>query len=329
MNKLASIIIPVYNTGLYLKECLDSVLGQSYKNIEVLIVEDGSTDKSGELCDSYCHDSRVTVFHQPNRGVSAARNLALEHAKGDYIFFADPDDFFTPDLVSSAVGVLKDTNADIVIFDYYEYVYKKSRYIRKLKKATARFHEDLISIQEDILIDSGTVWAFAYRSSLWKSIRFPEGENLEDMAVIPHVFLSAKQIVLLHKPLYYYRIHNKSYIHRRRYDPGRKYLEIERLFQRIPLAESFKDSKILERLYAHILRNCIELMYVNYCFDELDAGQLRKLSDFIFRDFDSRVLNRLSCKYRLLRQLLIHAPSLARRYGKIHYQQLNRERNNS
>lgn len=97
MGKLASIIIPVYNVEPYLKECLNSVLNQSYKNLEILIVDDGSTDNSGLICDSYCYDPRVTVFHQPNSGVSVARNTALDHASGEYIFFVDSDDFIHPD----------------------------------------------------------------------------------------------------------------------------------------------------------------------------------------------------------------------------------------
>ena len=87
MKKLASIIIPVYNVEPFLRKCLDSVINQTYENIEILIVDDGSTDQSGMICNDYSVDSRVTVFHQANRGLSAARNTALNHAKGEYLFF--------------------------------------------------------------------------------------------------------------------------------------------------------------------------------------------------------------------------------------------------
>ena len=120
MKELASIIIPVYNVELYLKECIDSLLNQTYKNIEILIVDDGSTDNSGKICDSYCRDPRVTVFHQSNAGVSVARNFALDQANGEYVFFVDPDDFVEPDFISCSIASLEEKNADLVIFSHTE-----------------------------------------------------------------------------------------------------------------------------------------------------------------------------------------------------------------
>ena len=96
LKKLASIIIPVYNVEPFLRKCLDSVINQTYENIEILIVDDGSTDQSGMICNDYSVDSRVTVFHQANRGLSAARNTALNHSNGEYLFFVDSDDFVSP-----------------------------------------------------------------------------------------------------------------------------------------------------------------------------------------------------------------------------------------
>ena len=110
-----SIIVPVYNTEEYLRECFDSIIAQTYSQFEVIVVDDGSSDGSGAICDEYANkDSRFRVIHQINQGVSMARNAALEVVTGDYVGFVDSDDTFLPEMVSGFVQVIQDTNAEIV-----------------------------------------------------------------------------------------------------------------------------------------------------------------------------------------------------------------------
>ena len=113
---LISIIVPVYNVDAYLKQCVDSILNQKYENFELLLIDDGSTDKSGEICDVYeQRDKRVRVFHKKNGGVSSARNVGLDNAQGDWIAFVDSDDIVTPDYLFDLYDSLKENDIDLVI----------------------------------------------------------------------------------------------------------------------------------------------------------------------------------------------------------------------
>lgn len=121
-NPFISIICPVYQAESYLQRCVDSILSQSFKEFELLLVDDGSKDHSGEICDDYARkDPRVRVFHQPNRGVSGARNVGLDNAKGQYTIHADPDDWVEPDWLERLYEQAVKENADLVICDYFEH----------------------------------------------------------------------------------------------------------------------------------------------------------------------------------------------------------------
>jgi len=118
-NPLISIIIPVYNAKEYLRRCLDSILRQNYTNIEVLLIDDGSSDGSEAICDEYALlDKRIKVIHQKNTGVSAARNVGLDLAKGDYISFVDSDDWIENDLLETLLNISKESGSYIVVSNY-------------------------------------------------------------------------------------------------------------------------------------------------------------------------------------------------------------------
>ena len=117
MNELISIIVPVYNVEQFLARCIDSIRAQTYRNIEILLIDDGSTDNSGRVCDEYAkQDGRIKVYHKPNGGVSSARNYGLDRATGKYIGFVDSDDFIAPDMYEYLIQLIKDTNAEICQF---------------------------------------------------------------------------------------------------------------------------------------------------------------------------------------------------------------------
>lgn len=115
-----SIIVPVYNSERYLNRCIDSILAQTYKNIEILLINDGSTDSSGEICDTYTiYDNRVRVIHKDNGGVSETRNIGLQEANGEYILFVDSDDYISSDMIDIMVSKAIDCNSDIVMCNYF------------------------------------------------------------------------------------------------------------------------------------------------------------------------------------------------------------------
>lgn len=119
MTELLSVIVPVYNTRAYLRECFDSLLSQHYSNIEIVVVDDGSTDGSAELCDEYAnHESRVKVYHQQNSGVSSARNLGIEMSHGTYIGFMDSDDRILPDIYTEMINALEKSKAGLSVSSY-------------------------------------------------------------------------------------------------------------------------------------------------------------------------------------------------------------------
>ena len=123
MKPMVSVIVPVYNAEQTLRRCVSSILDQQYTDLELLLVNDGSTDASGEICDEFAaRDARVTVLHQKNAGVSTARNHALEQAQGTYLQFLDSDDWITPDATRSLVRAAEAHRCDLVIADFYRVV---------------------------------------------------------------------------------------------------------------------------------------------------------------------------------------------------------------
>ncbi len=207
--KLVSIIVPAYNVEAYLPECLDSLLAQSYENIEILLIDDGSTDNSGAIADEYAkRDHRITVFHQENQGISAARNRGLDAMHGDYVMFVDGDDIVDKNYCQDALYLAIEHHVDIVVFGFCpfwgqidETESKATRVPRLLSKEDAI--RELIR-RRDVLYNY--VWNKIFKSSLFKDIRFTVGLTFEDVAIMHWIFhLASTGIYLSDRVLYYYR----------------------------------------------------------------------------------------------------------------------------
>lgn len=220
MGDLISIIVPVYNVGSYLEQCIDSILSQTYKKLEIILVDDGSTDQSGEICDRYAEkDSRIHVVHKANGGLSSARNAGLQICHGDYLGFIDSDDYIDPNMYRILLDNLLREDADIsaceiynVFPDYIQAWKTGEKYIVfSGTEATKRlFNFD----QEEI--------KFSVCNKLYKrKVFFPENENIifpkgrlyEDFYVTLVIAYRANCIVYLGKPLYFYRQREGSIIH--------------------------------------------------------------------------------------------------------------------
>ena len=131
-STMISVIVPVYNVEPYLRKCLDSIVNQTYRDFEILIIDDGSTDGSGRICDEYAEkDSRIKVFHTENRGLSCARNLGLAEAKGEWIGFVDSDDWIEPDMYEVLIRRAEETGADVVECSHYKELDGKTITARK------------------------------------------------------------------------------------------------------------------------------------------------------------------------------------------------------
>lgn len=204
-DPLVSVIIPVYNVAPYLREALDSVVNQSYRNLEIIVIDDGSTDDSGSICDEYKHDSRVQVIHQENRGLSGARNTGLDRMTGEYVAFLDSDDAFTLQMIERMVSAIQRTNADLVVCGYEVYKTEGQLYKKQWPYDVFQFKsEELISSREALnrLIARKLticVWDKVYKKKIWENIRFPKGYVYEDVFVILHVLESCGMISIVSK----------------------------------------------------------------------------------------------------------------------------------
>ena len=202
MEALVSVIIPVHNVSPYLREALDSVIYQTYKNLEILVIDDGSTDGSGIICDKYLSDPRVIVIHQDNRGLSGARNTGLDHATGDYISFLDSDDVYHPNMINLLLQSVLQYNADLSACGYTPFI---NSHLKKTKHKPRKIIENahVLSKRETIILllegsFSTNVWSKLYRRQLWESLRFPEGYVYEDLHVMPFLLEKCNNIVFLH-----------------------------------------------------------------------------------------------------------------------------------
>ncbi len=169
---LVSVIIPVYNVAEYLREAIESVINQTYENLEIIIIDDGSEDGSQIICDEYSYDERVKVIHQENHGLSAARNAGLKIMTGDLIAFLDSDDVYYHNMLSRLVEEMVNKEADIVICDF-----KWDTRTSGLERKSCNKVEALKDLINDKM--EKAVWNKLYKRSIWDGISFPEGHNYE------------------------------------------------------------------------------------------------------------------------------------------------------
>jgi len=202
MTPLVSVIIPVYNMERYLGKCMDSVLRQTYGNIEILLINDGSTDGSGRICDEYAErDKRIVVKHQPNSGASASRNKGIDLASGEYLAFVDSDDYILPNMIEKLVALCSRFNADIAICEIYENepdIYENSDQSIKVM----RNDEFMPLILRDVI--PAYMCNKLFRAELFEGIRFPLNIMVGDMVIAHHIFNAANQIVQTNEKLYVY-----------------------------------------------------------------------------------------------------------------------------
>lgn len=218
---LVSIIVPVYQVKEYIGECVESLLAQTYTNLEILLVDDGSTDGSGELCDEYAaKDSRVQVIHQENQGPSVARNQGLDYAKGEYVAFVDSDDAVVPDFIETLFGILNKYQADIAACAYMNcgaddlmrigegmlYIdNNENKEICMTSKQMLRQWHGRYKKWETV------AWNKLYRKSILDgengvtAIRFPVGRKLEDVLTSHLMVANASRVVMTTRKLYLYR----------------------------------------------------------------------------------------------------------------------------
>ena len=215
MDSLVSVIVPVYKVEKYLSKCLDSIVNQTYKNLEIILVDDGSPDNSGKICDEYAQkDSRIKVIHKENGGLSSARNAGLDIATGEYIAFADSDDSVHLDFVEKLYRAIKEENADIACCSVEDFIEDKNKIECNLdvdkktviegKGGGFKFYYDLGRKSTNV------VWNKLYKRHIFETLRFTNGRVYEDRAIYLHLLAQSEKMVFIPEALYTYTIRSGS-----------------------------------------------------------------------------------------------------------------------
>ncbi|MDO4746784.1 MAG: glycosyltransferase [Candidatus Saccharibacteria bacterium] len=251
MKPLVSIVVPVYNVEDYLAKCLETLSRQAYEGIEIIIVDDGSTDGSGRICDEFAkNEPRVRVFHKKNGGLSSARNFGIKKAKGEFVCLVDSDDYVKEKFVEEMVKMALTNEVDVVVCGYNDVIPEEG--LLSGEEATVR----LLVGQENIDI---IAWNKMYRLGLFKDIDYPEGSNYEDNLTTYKLLSKAKRVAYAAKSLYCY-IERAGSI-------TKKDKKLERLKSRERAAaeakEYFKDKKELEEA-AEIAMLTAKLAFVDF-----------------------------------------------------------------
>lgn len=208
---IVSIIIPVYNVKTYLNECVESCIMQSYDNIEILLVDDGSTDGSGKLCDELSlSNKRIKCIHKENGGLSDARNCGIEHSLGDYIMFVDSDDVISDSIVEELLGLIIENQADVSVCGIAHFVDgNKPNFVNSSQVETMLNEDTLIDFLYQKKISTSSC-AKLYRRDLLKEIRFIKGQRFEDNPFLFKVFNESSKVVFSNSLKYGYRHRNSS-----------------------------------------------------------------------------------------------------------------------
>lgn len=216
-DDIISVIIPVYNTKNYLNKCIDSVLRQTYKNIEIIIIDDGSTDGSAELCDMYAKkDKRIKVLHKENSGVSDARNHGLKIAKGKYIGFVDSDDYIEETMYEYLYNLIKKNNADMSICNVF-LVEGKSIREQNTNKGVEIKQLNKLQVLDEILLDRN-IQSYScnklFKKELFKDVKYPSGKKYEDIQTIFYLLENCENVVISDLPQYYYVKRDESIVNK-------------------------------------------------------------------------------------------------------------------
>lgn len=210
MNELISIIVPIYNVEKYLPECIESILNQTYRYLEVILIDDGSTDQSGKMCDNYAEqDSRVKVIHQKNGGAANAKNAGLKTATGKYLAFVDGDDYLELDALFYMIDLLEKRNADVVQACFRKIYRDRQSDVCDVGQIQELSAENYIK-RYTTDWTCGLLWDKLYKRKLYDNIFFEEGHRIDDEFFTYQGIIRAQKVIKCPKVLYNYRQRKSS-----------------------------------------------------------------------------------------------------------------------
>lgn len=204
-DTLISIIVPIYKVEKYIYKCLNTILNQTYKNLQIILVDDGSPDNCGKICDEYAKkDKRIQVIHKQNGGLSDARNVGIAEAKGEFIGFVDSDDYIETTMFEDLLNLVKENNADVAICNFYEV--KDDNKIIKNNYNDVKIY-DKMEILKEILLDKkiqSYAWNKLYKKDLFNEVKYPVGKKYEDIGTTFYLLENCEKVVVSGKPEYNY-----------------------------------------------------------------------------------------------------------------------------
>ena len=259
-DKKISVIVPVYNVEEYLKECVESLISQTWDNYEIILVDDGSTDSSGKICDFYAmSNENISVIHKKNGGLSSARNAGIPFATGKYIAFVDSDDKVHQDYLKIMIELMIKYDADLVACNYcegQECVWEQDNNTIEIRSG----NEILNKMNErDVLVT--VAWNKLYDSKFFNQygLRYPEGKIHEDMFLTPQILYHTKKMVITDKKLYFYRQRLNSIMNSKF---SLKKLDIlDAIRFRIHFFEKCRNNKLIKLEYESYIRKSIQLYF--------------------------------------------------------------------
>ena len=324
-ENLVSIIVPVYNVENYIDDCVKSLVSQTYKNIEIILIDDGSTDKSGGICDEYALDyDRVKVFHKENGGLSDARNYGLTKIEGEYVCFVDSDDYVEPNFVYELMSAVEKYSVDIACVRW-----KATKATEQLKipcTGETKLLDSQTVLKEMVSpIDYGitvSVWDRIYKRDIIAGLSFPKGKCYEDILFSTNAIIRANKIAYIDKELYVYRVRVGS-ITRPTEGLLDKRIITDKLFHEMKQIELVKDKGFLDVYQYYRLLYYYEILsvYVSNPYEEYKS-QLKNYIDVIEMSVTSMIKVKMNYKLKIwvILQILIIKAGIIKNdiFGRIH-----------
>lgn len=310
MSVLISIVVPVYNVEGYVRRCFESVTNQTWKDFEVIVIDDGSMDKSGEICDEYAQkDTRFKVFHQSNQGIGKTRLSGIKKAVGEYVVWADADDWLEPSLLERLVKCIHEKKSDIV-------VYGAANVNNKVITSKILWKELTIDgwRRETIISGQSVVWNFMSKRSLYEDVNLPEAVHLsgEDGYLTITLFFKAKSVSYINEVLYFHFVGNPNSV-THTMNAKKYYAHCYLWNYRREMAQMYDPLKI-DYCAVRALSNGVKAFCLSLAVPELDEVQLKEIDSILQHNSMQSIKGRYRDRF-LAWCLLAHKWMIPRFYG--------------
>lgn len=311
-----SIIVPVYNTARYLPKCITSIQSQTFKDWELILVDDGSTDGSTEICDQWAlKDERIRVIHKKNTGQADSRNVALEQCRGGYVGFVDSDDWVDDDMYAFLMTQIKKTDSDIAVCNHYRESKKRSWCKNSSDEVIVLGHDDIHNLIINDKVQS-YIWQMVFKRSCL-TMQMPGTKSYEDYGILPYWFSNVDRVVYTKRPFYHYRLRRSSLVTllspEKEFDFFRAEKFRYKYYSQTKYHECAKRQMVIRgvRVGKHISRISKSLQDRHRVKDYIRQIQSE------LKEYKGQKIEHLSFKMRLLLFMMMNYPSMFIHYQKI------------